>query len=141
MSSPTPEQIPAAFAAAWNAHDMDALAALFHDDARFVNRYGHYVRGVEAIVAMHEPIHRSIYSDSRLANELIDVLTLDEHVVVLHFWSRLSCGAAHPAGPHDVDTLTLAVLTKRDDGWCIRALENVTLSDPRSGQPKLSDRP
>lgn len=134
-----PEDAPAAFQSAWNAHDMAALSALFHPDATFVNRFGHYVRGVDAIVALHQPIHETIYSDSTLDNELIDLVPIAEGAVVTHFWSRLSAGAAHPAGPHQVDTLIQAVLTKRDGAWRIQALENVTLTDPRTGEPVLRD--
>ena len=50
-----PEEAPAAFQAAWNGHDMDALGDLFHQDATFVNRFGHYVHGIEEIVAPHVP--------------------------------------------------------------------------------------
>ena len=35
-----PEALPAAFAAAWNRRDPDALAALFDEDAEFVNVTG-----------------------------------------------------------------------------------------------------
>ncbi|WP_431605034.1 hypothetical protein [Acinetobacter seifertii] len=34
-----PEDIPLAFQIAWNNHDMKAFAALFHQDATFVNRF------------------------------------------------------------------------------------------------------
>ena len=132
-----PEDAPAAFQSAWNAHDMAALGALFHPDATFVNRFGHYVRGVEAIVALHQSIHETIYSDSTLDNERIDLVPIAEDAVVSHFWCRLSTGAAHPAGPHHVDTLIQAVLTKRDGTWRIQALENVTLTDPRTGKAVL----
>lgn len=132
-----PEDAPAAFEAAWNAHDMEALAALFHEGATFVNRFGHHVRGVEAIVAMHQPIHQTIYSDSTLANELIDVTPIADGAAVIHFWSRLSAGAAHPAGAHQVDTVILAVLTCKDQGWRIQALENVTYTNPRTGEAIL----
>lgn len=136
----TPSQnLPAAFAAAWNAHDMQAFAALFCTDATFVNRFGHYVQGVEAIVQMHAPIHASIYSDSTLKNELISETRLGADVCVLHFWSRQTAGAAHPAGPHAVDTLIQAVLLKQADGWRIQALENVTLTNPRTGELVLRD--
>lgn len=134
-----PQDLPAAFARAWNAHDMQAFAALFCEDATFVNRFGHFVQGVEAIVQMHVPIHASIYSDSTLSNELISDVAADEHVRILHFWSRLSAGTAHPAGPHAVDTLILAVLLKQPGGWKIKALENVTLSNPRTGELVLRD--
>jgi len=132
-----PEDVAAGFAAAWNAHDMAALGALFHEDATFVNRFGHYVRGVAAIVALHAPIHDTVYRDSTLENEVIDVVPIGDGAAVVHFWSRLTVGAAHPAGPRAVDTLILAVLTRGSDGWRVKAFENVTLTDPRSGEAIL----
>ncbi|MCE1203527.1 MAG: SgcJ/EcaC family oxidoreductase [Holophagaceae bacterium] len=132
-----PEDIPGAFQMAWNAHDMAALGSLFDQDATFVNRFGHYVRGVNEIVALHVPIHETIYRDSTLENELIDVAHVAPGVVVTHFWSRLTTGPAHPAGPHEVDTMILAVLTKENETWRIRALENVTLTNPRTGEVVL----
>jgi uncharacterized protein (TIGR02246 family) len=132
-----PEDVAPAFQAAWNAHDMAALGALFHPDATFVNRFGHYVRGVDEIVGLHRPIHETIYRDSTLENELIDKTAIGDGAAVVHFWSRLRTGEAHPAGPHAVDTLILAVLTRREDAWRIQALENVTLANPRTGEPLL----
>lgn len=137
MQIKRPEDLPLAFQAAWNSHDMAALGALFREDATFVNRFGHYVRGVDAIVQMHAPIHAGIYSDSSLDNELIDVHPLGDDAAVMHFWSRLRVGAAHPAGPHAVDTLILAVLTRQAGEWRIKALENVTLTNPRTGETIL----
>ena len=132
-----PEDMPAAFQMAWNAHDMQAFGSLFDKQATFVNRFGHYVRGIDAIVAMHAPIHDTIYSDSRLTNELIDVIHLADGAAVIHCWSRLAAGTAHPAGAHEVDTVILGVLTKHAESWRIRALENVTLTNPRTGETIL----
>jgi uncharacterized protein (TIGR02246 family) len=132
-----PEDVPGAFEAAWNAHDMAALGALFNEDATFVNRFGHYVRGVNEIVALHVPIHETIYRDATLDNELIDVTQIADGAAVIHFWSRLAAGAAHPAGPHEVDTLIMAVLTRQNEIWRIQALENVTLTNPRTGEAIL----
>jgi uncharacterized protein (TIGR02246 family) len=129
-----PRDTPAAFQAAWNAHDMSALGDLFHPDATFVNRFGHYVRGVGEIVALHRPIHETIYRDSTLDNELLEVVPITAAAAVVHFWSRLAAGPAHPAGPHLVDTLIMAVVTQPDSDWRIQALENVTLTDPRTGE-------
>jgi uncharacterized protein (TIGR02246 family) len=112
---------------------MAAFGALFHDDATFVNRFAHYVRGVAEIIGLHKPIHETIYRDSTLTNELISVVPVSSDVAIVHFWSRLATGTAHPAGPHEVDTLILAVLTQRQGGWKIKALENVTLTNPRTG--------
>jgi uncharacterized protein (TIGR02246 family) len=134
-----PEDALYEFQTAWNSHDMESFGALFHEDATFVNRFGHYVRGVEAIIKLHAPIHATIYSDSALENELIDVVPIRDDAAVMHFWSRLTVGAAHPAGPHAVDTLILAVLTREVDEWRIKALENVTLANPRTGEAVLRD--
>jgi len=38
-----------------------------------------------------------------------------------------------------VDTLILAVLTRQNEIWRIRALENVTLTNPRTGEAILRD--
>jgi uncharacterized protein (TIGR02246 family) len=135
-----PADVARAFEATWNAHDMNAFGTLFGDDASFVNRFGHYVRGVDEIVKMHAPIHATIYSDSSLQNEVIDVIPIGEAGSVVHFWSRLTVGASHPAGPHAVDTLVLAVLTRQHNGWQIVALENVTLTNPRTGVPILREQ-
>jgi uncharacterized protein (TIGR02246 family) len=128
-----PEDVAPAFQSAWNAHDMAAFGALFHDDATFVNRFAHYVRGVAEIIGLHKPIHETIYRDSTLTNELISVVPVSSDVAIVHFWSRLATGTAHPAGPHEVDTLILAVLTQRQGAWKIQALENVTLTNPCTG--------
>jgi uncharacterized protein (TIGR02246 family) len=134
-----PEDVPAGFQSAWNAHDMNALADLFTEDATFVNRFGHFVRGVTEIVAMHRPIHETVYRDSTMANEILDVSYLAKDIAVIHSWSRLTAGVAHPAGAHQVDTVILAVVVHRVDGWKICALENVTVTDPRTGEVRLRD--
>jgi len=132
-----PADLPQAFQSAWNAHDMAAFGALFHDDASFVNRFATYTRGADQIVALHRGIHETVYRDSTLQNELIDIDWPTDQVAIVHFWSRLTTGPSHPAGPHQVDTLLMAVVTRRDDAWKIQAAENVTLTDPRTGAPVL----
>lgn len=132
-----PEAVAEGFQIAWNAHDMTALGSLFHKDATFVNRFGHLVRGVDEIIALHAPIHATIYRDSTLENEVIDVIAIGDGSAVVHFWSRLTVGPCHPSGPHAVDTLIQAVLTRDDGTWLIKALENVTLTNPRTGEPVL----
>jgi uncharacterized protein (TIGR02246 family) len=138
-SGSDPATITSRFAAAWNAHDMRAFATLFHPDATFVNRFGTYWRGVEAIVAGHRAIHETVYKDSTLTIDKPDIDAISDDAAILHFWSRLTAGAAHPAGPHQVDTLILAVVTRRDGNWRIQAAENVTLVDPRTGAGILRD--
>jgi uncharacterized protein (TIGR02246 family) len=134
-----PATITSLFEAAWNAHDMGAFAELFHHDATFVNRFATYWRGVEAIVSGHRAVHETIYKDSTVTIDKPDVDAISDDAAILHFWSRLTTGAAHPAGPHEVDTLILAVVTRRDGAWRIQAAENVTLVNPRTGAVILRD--
>ena len=128
-----PADAPSAFQSAWNTHNMAAFGALFHSNATFVNRFATFTRGVDAIIELHRGIHETIYRDSTLDNELIAVDLIADGVAAVHFWSRLTVGAAHPTGPHQVDTLILALVTRRDGAWRIQAAENVTHSDPRTG--------
>src|ERR1700733_81051 len=116
-----PEEMAEEFQKAWNSHEMAALALLFCEDATFVNRFGHYVRGVQEIVSLHAPIHQTIYSDSTMENEVIATIALGDDAAVVHCWSRLTVGAAHPAGPHAIDTVILAVLKHRSENWLIQA--------------------
>jgi uncharacterized protein (TIGR02246 family) len=132
-----PQGVMSGFEAAWNAHDMAAFGDLFHPDATFVNRFATYWRGRDAIVAGHRAIHESIYRDSTLRIDAPDVDPISPDAAILHVWTRLSAGQAHPAGPHQADTLILAVVTRRDGAWRIQAAENVTLADPRSGKELL----
>ena len=116
---------------------MEAFGRLFHPDATFVNRFATYWRGVEQIVAGHAGIHASIYSDSTLAIDAPDVDPISDDAVILHLWTRLSVGAAHPAGPHQIDTLIMAVATRRGGEWRLQAAENVALVNPMTGAPVL----
>lgn len=135
-----PASIAARFEAAWNAHDMDAFTDLFHADATFVNRFAALWRGRERIVAQHRSSHETFYSDSTLANEVAEVKAIAEGAAVVYFWARLTAGEAHPVGPHQADTLIMAVVTTGEDGvWRILAAENVTLINPRTGETFLRD--
>jgi hypothetical protein len=84
--------------------------------------------------------YETIYSDSTLENEVLDVVPIGNCGAVVHFLSRLTAGAAHPAGPHAVDTLILAVMIRCDGTWRIKALENVTLTNHRTGEAVLRKR-
>jgi hypothetical protein len=66
------------------------------------------VRAVDAIVALHQPIHEIIYRDSTLENALIDATPVGDGVAVVHFWSRADtlrciclCGAAASSWAQD----------------------------------------
>ena len=68
MSTPIAdvERVVAAFAEAWNRHDMGAFAELFAPDAEFVNVVGMWWKGRAEIKAAHEFTHSTMFKSSRL---------------------------------------------------------------------------
>ena len=54
-----------ALKAAWNRHDAHALAEPFAEDADFTNVFGMAVRGRAAIEALHAPLFKTMFMDSR----------------------------------------------------------------------------
>src|SRR5277367_5517012 len=55
-----------AFVDAWNRHDMAAFAALYAENADFVNVLGVWLRGRAAIQEHHATIHAARMKTSRL---------------------------------------------------------------------------
>jgi len=88
-------ELMAGYASAWNAHDVDALAALFHEDGTFVNVIGSYEKGREEIRQLHAAIHDSFYKYSVLRAEVLDARELVPGVIVAHIANELD-GDARP---------------------------------------------
>ncbi|MBN8816960.1 MAG: SgcJ/EcaC family oxidoreductase [Sphingomonas sp.] len=131
------QQLAQALEDSWNAHDMTAFAAIFHDDASFVNRYGMLWLGRDAVYEGHRFIHEGVYRDTTVANEAAHVEEIAPGVVVVHMLSRMAIGPSMPHGPRALNTLMLFVATERDGAWKIRTAENVMITDPMSDQPVL----
>ena len=87
---PSPADLPAAFAAAWNARDPDALAALFEDDAEFVNVVGLWWHSRAAIRRAHAYGLEVIFPDSTLTVERVREKRLSDDVSVVTARFRLS---------------------------------------------------
>lgn len=85
----TPEALPHAFAAAWNARDPDALAALFDADAEFVNVVGLWWHDRAAIRKAHAYGLETLFSDSTLRVVRTKVKPLAPGVAVVHARMRL----------------------------------------------------
>ncbi|MGR3756888.1 MAG: SgcJ/EcaC family oxidoreductase [Tranquillimonas sp.] len=66
MTLTAPQDMPRAFADAWNRRDAAALAALFAEDADFVNVVGLWWRDRAAIEAAHRYGLATFFRDSRL---------------------------------------------------------------------------
>lgn len=111
-------ELATGFADAWNQHDMDALARVFHEDAGFVTVRGTYVRGREEIRRQQAAEHAGPYADSILRAEVVDARGPAPGVIVGHVQSELSV-----TGQTRRAFVTL-VIEQRAELWRISAAHN-----------------
>ena len=123
------EELVAGLASAWNAHDSDAYAALFHEDGTFVNVNGSYEKGREEIRQLHAAIHASFYKDSVMRAEVLDARELVAGVIVAHVSHELEGDARFPG--QTVRTLATYVIEQRCGIWKFTAAHNTRVVAPR----------
>jgi uncharacterized protein (TIGR02246 family) len=124
-----PEEVAGHFMAAWNRHDTAALAALFADDADFVNVVGMWWRSRAEIEAAHAESHATFFKDSRLEGEVAAAKLLRPDVALVHVRWRLS-GQLEPDGTTGAPRhgILVFVLTREAvAGWCVRAAQNTDM--------------
>lgn len=132
-----------AFPDAWNRHDMDAIGALFAEDADFVNVTGTYWKGRESIQLNHAFTHGAvpidsagvtvpkgiygIFKTSTLHFKQIDVRFLRKDVAVAHIQTEL-LGDARTKNPRQ--TLVVMILTREGGRWLIAVAQNTEINRP-----------
>ncbi|MGJ9371862.1 SgcJ/EcaC family oxidoreductase [Nesterenkonia sp. CF4.4] len=97
----TPAGIAEGFAHAWNAADADGLAALFVEDADFVNVVGLWWNSRRRIRSAHDYGFRKIFSRSQMRLETVRVRELGESVAVVHALWTLTGQTPAPGENHD----------------------------------------
>ena len=115
----------------WNAHDMKGFAALFREDAEFVNVYGMWWTGRERIQAEHEATHATVFSRSRLSAAEMRVKFLRPDVASLHMLWHLT-GLVLPNGQAlpDRKGVLVYVLAKDAGEWRIAVAQNTDIAPP-----------
>lgn len=93
----SPRDIAEEFAAAWNAADPDALAALFVEDADFVNVVGLWWTNRHQIRENHAIGFQRMFPDTVMVLERVRVRDLGTDVAVVHARWTMS-GQIDPAG-------------------------------------------
>jgi uncharacterized protein (TIGR02246 family) len=115
----SPEEIPALFARAWNARDPDALAALFDEDAEFVNISGLCWHDRESIRKAHAHGLDRVVGNSLMAIDEMKVKLLSPSTAVVHARMTLSCeapvGAVGQAAPRT--TIVSFVVHRIGERW------------------------
>jgi len=115
----------------WNAHDMKAFAELFRDDAEFVNVYGMWWTGRERIKAEHEATHATVFRQSRLSVNKIQVKFLRTDVASLHvLWDLTELALPNGQALPDRKGVLVYVLVKDAGEWRIAVGQNTDIAPP-----------
>ncbi|WP_437730585.1 SgcJ/EcaC family oxidoreductase [Sorangium sp. So ce1335] len=124
------EQLAAAFNDAWNRHDMDAFAALYAEDADFVNIFGMWWHGRPEIRKSHVGIHETVFRQSRLTSVRVETRFVAPDIAVVR-WAWELTGAITPEGKPAPDMQGIFVHVARREGDRLRivATQN-TLATP-----------
>lgn len=123
-----PEDMPAAFARAWMDRDGAALAALFTEDADFVNVVGLWWEDRASIAKAHSYALDSFFSESRLTVGRTKLRQLGEDTAVVHARMVLMGQKATGGGiAGQRNTILTFVMTRLDDGWLCAAAQNTDI--------------
>lgn len=122
----SPERIPAAFVEAWNRRDADGIAALFDDDAEFVNVTGLWWHDREAIRRAHAYGLTRIFDRSTLRLGVVRVKHLSGDVAVVH--ARMTLTGQSPvagvAKPGTRTNIFSFVVHRSPRGWSCASAHN-----------------
>ncbi|MDX8491714.1 SgcJ/EcaC family oxidoreductase [Mesorhizobium sp. VK22B] len=128
-----PEDVATAFADAWNRHDMDDFAALFSEDANFVNVVGVWWKNRTEIEGAHRATHQTMFRDSRLEGVVSSAVELAPGLASLHYkWTLTGASApdGSPAGTRE--GILLLVVKKDQSNWRIKVAQNTDIVAPPS---------
>jgi len=125
MTAGNVESLVAALEAAWNAHDAQAFAAPFAEDAEFIHILGGGGTGRDAIRAGHEALFGSIYADSEVEYRIVRTIELGTAaIVLLHQRLAFTAGAAR----QEIECRPSLVAERRGEGWAIRLFQNTQIA-------------
>jgi uncharacterized protein (TIGR02246 family) len=120
------EHIPSLFVEAWNRRDPDALAALFEEEAQFVNVTGLWWHDRTAIRTAHAYGLERIFNASKLSIDETRVQQLSSDVAVVH--ARMTLSGQTPIGtiarPGSRTSIFSFVAHRVGDEWLCAAAHN-----------------
>jgi uncharacterized protein (TIGR02246 family) len=117
----------ARFEQIWNTHRMMDLAALFTEDAEFVNAVGKRLRGRPEIVKAHQSYHATIFRHIDIHQISLDVRAIAQDVVIatqmLKIGDRRS---SDDSSSESIKHRMTFVLVKKDGSWLITGGSHTT---------------
>lgn len=113
----------------WNRHDITAFAALFAENADFVNVIGMHWHGRREIETKHAQTHRTIFRNSVLQIVEVKLRFLKPTIALAHARTELKGAESlrEPVAPKLRRTLLTCVLMKDANRWLITAAHNTDI--------------
>lgn len=123
-----PSDIPALFVRAWNNRQAENIAALFEENADFINVVGIWWEDREAIYEAHEYGLKVIFSESTLRLGRVKTKMLNEDIAVVHARMRLD-GQKSPDGKSTGirHNLFIFVVRRQGDHWLALSAQNTDI--------------
>jgi uncharacterized protein (TIGR02246 family) len=112
---------------AWNAHDMHALAALFHEDAVWVLWTGEVWTGRQRFEDGMVEVHKTVYANSTQRERLEELAFVGPDAAVMRFHSELTGDTRYPGKV--VQSRKILIVTRRDGMWRIGWGQNTRFSE------------
>jgi len=118
-------QLESQQAAAWNAHDAAAYAALFTEQGDVVNVLGWWWQGRATIQARLDDAFAWVFRDSTLAVTDVQARYLDARTAIVHVRWTLDGAKAPPGAPAPPrEGIQLQLLRKLGGRWMIESFQN-----------------
>lgn len=124
-----PDDIPKLFVKAWNERSANAIAALFENEADFVNVVGIWWENKGDIRKAHDYGLRVIFGQSEIKLGKVKVKLLSDTVAVVHARMRLEGQSAikDKQPPSTRHNLFLFVARKQDERWLCVSAQNTDI--------------
>lgn len=126
----SPREIPSRFAKAWNEGDANKIAALFDEDADFINVVGIWWNNRDDIQKAHDYGLKVIFNQSELRVTKTEVKFLSETIAIVHARMRLK-GQTSRQNSTDQPGLRFNIFTfvvhKTKNGWSCAAAHNTDI--------------
>jgi uncharacterized protein (TIGR02246 family) len=126
------EQVAAAFADAWNRHDMNALAELMAADADFVNIFGTWMHGREEIRQRHIQIHETVFRNSTMAATRVETRFVAPDVAIVRWaWQVTSVLTRDGLPAPDLQGILTHIVRRQADRFLLLSTQNTrTVPEP-----------
>jgi uncharacterized protein (TIGR02246 family) len=112
---------------AWNQHDMQAFASLFHEDGVWILWTGDVWRGRDPIEAGHAAVHKTVFKNSIQRERLEELTFVGTDAAVVRFCSTLTGDERAPEKL--IRSRKFLVVTRRAGDWKISWGQNTRLAD------------